>query len=195
MYQVSNLPIGVQESIESFDPPKEVETYENRGYWKDWLNSFSVGFFYHDDPTKIDGVFFLENDLALADGFYAYTYRVSDHKISMVKTEGAQTNKVPHSYLASGKSVYAAGMMTVKGGKIVRIDSSSGHYMPGPTTDLDPETCDEKTTGYGSLEVVAKEIASLGFDTSKMQMVPHRRPTLQQEQSECYDRRNAQQFY
>lgn len=177
------------EKSKEFRPSAWDITYENSGYWKDWVNSVNTGLWsYPSDPTKIKGVEVLSSGMKLDEGYYAYAYRVVDNKIavSYTGTNANTNNAVSHSYLASGKSVYAAGMIKVaKSGAITHIDSASGHYLPDPKHVLNFLTCDISSTSMKPLENVKNRLADLGFNVKKARLVPFSHPSLVKEKIDC----------
>ena len=60
-------------------------------------------------------------------GAYAYVWT----KDSMLLCAPHVGGTFHHSSFTSGKKVRCAGMITFKDGKVTRVDSNSGHYMPG----------------------------------------------------------------
>jgi len=171
-----------------FNPGPDAPTFGNHGSWKDWVNAFSTGLWrYHDNPTSIAGVEWLHGGTQLRDGYYAYAYRVSDNKIAVfyTGTDSHTNNAVPHSYLASGGRVYSAGMMAVRQGEIVSIDSASGHYLPDPSNKVDWETCQTYTTTMVPLENTKKRIEDLGLDVSHLDLRPFSHPGLVGEMIDC----------
>lgn len=181
------------EQQDEFRPDPKSPTYSNSGSWKDWWNARVTGLWrYHADPTKIAGVQVLGPDTDLLPGYYAYSYRVTDNKIAVYYTgSSSETNKVAHSYLASGGDVYAAGMLESEGGKKIKvIDSASGHYLPDPKRKLDEFTCDESTTTTVPLENVKRRLDDLGYDVSGATLRPFRHPALVQQTIDCQARRN-----
>ncbi|TQF15779.1 hypothetical protein FJV41_11930 [Myxococcus llanfairpwllgwyngyllgogerychwyrndrobwllllantysiliogogogochensis] len=174
------------------DAPVAPKTWSNHGVWKDWLNAFATGrWSYPEDPTEIPGVSFLSgpNDLA-QDGYYAYSHRAKDGRvaISYTGTDATTNNAVPHSYLASGGDVYAAGMLLAKGGQVTQADSASGHYLPDPKVYLD-ESCQSQVTPKESLEFLQSKLEADGLAAPGMNLLPFRHPNLIQQTIDCQQNR------
>ena len=181
----------------AYRPPPSSRVYENKGWGKDFWNAFGTGLWtYKDDPRSIPGVRYLD-DLKddLEDGHYAYAYRVADNRIAVyyTGTDHNTNNAVAHSYLASGKQVYVAGMMEVKAGKLKRADTASGHYLPDPKIEMNPESCETSVTSMESLEILRDKLADDGFDTDALELSPFSHPRLVKDQMDCQMDRNKRQ--
>jgi hypothetical protein len=81
-------------------------------------------------------------------------------------------------------------MFPADGGRIVMVNSASGHYQPDPKQEMDSETCEEKTTSYLSLEVFRHKLDDLGLDTVDIELLPFRHPNLVQQTMDCHGRRS-----
>jgi hypothetical protein len=170
-----------------YRPPSDTKTWSNGGYMKDFGFAMHSGLWtYSADPTKNPGVEWLSRGSKLADGLYAYAYRAHDNRIAIVNT-GLHPNTdrvVKHSYLASGKDVYAAGILQVKDNQIVRISSESGHYRPDPNVVL-KEDCTQDVTSMQSLEVFREKLNSMDLAVPDLLLSPHYHPDLIQQSIDC----------
>ena len=181
--------------LEEYRPPHGTPVYENGGQWKDWVNMFQTyQWKYHADPTKIQDVHFLTKNVKLVNGYYAYAYRVSDNKIAYTYTgqSSSTNNVVAHSYLASGKEVYAAGMFSVDNEKITMVNSASGHYRPDPKMVLGDE-CKQETTSMRSLEITKEKMKDLGLATDTTQLIAFRDPNFEHQLMNCQEERTRRQ--
>jgi hypothetical protein len=170
-----------------YRPPSDAKTWSNGGYMKDFGFAMHSGLWtYSADPTKNPGVEWLSRGSKLADGLYAYAYRAHDNRIAIVNTDlHPNTDRVvKHSYLASGKDVYAAGILRVKDNQIVRISSESGHYRPDPNVVL-KEDCTQDVTSMQSLEVFRDKLNSMDLAAPDLLLSPHHHPDLIQQSIDC----------
>ncbi|MFC2061138.1 hypothetical protein ACFLUV_01345 [Elusimicrobiota bacterium] len=79
-----------------------------------------------------DGEWYLfEQKDILRDGTYLYAID-TDNRFRYVPLNEKNKQYIYHTQLAEGKNVFGAGDFTVRDGRILQINTRSGHYMPKP---------------------------------------------------------------
>lgn len=88
-----------------------------------------------ENGTLFDGPdhrFDTGEDASLETGGFPYAIDNYGNLLSCAEPPPANP-RFNHSTFNAGKSVVCAGMITVRGGKVFRIDNNSGHYKPSAT--------------------------------------------------------------